>query len=290
MNRCFALVTLVGISALGLGGCVAQDKYDSLSDTASTSAGRVGELNQENQTLSGTIDVKQRRIDELESEVRGLRSANDALNSDISGIRSRQQGLLDQFGNLKLSSLDPETDAALAALAAQYPDLIEYDASRGLIRFKSDLTFDSGSDVVKPQARQSLQRLAQILANSSAMNYDLRIVGHTDNVTPTRTASKWPTNRHLGAYRAISVVNALREGGVSQARMEAASWGEFRPTVANNARGGTAQNRRVEIYVVPGTGSGIAEVGAGVAGSSAPAPAPAQPAAQPRQRELPVMK
>jgi chemotaxis protein MotB len=289
MNRRFALVTLVGISALGLGGCVAQDKYDSLSDTAATSGQRVGELNQENQTLAGTVDVKQRRIDELESEVRGLRSVNDSLNSEISGIRSTQQGLLDQFGNLKLSSLDPETDAALAALAAQYPDLIEYDASRGLIRFKSDLTFDSGSDVVKPQARQSLQRLAQILANSSAMNYDLRVVGHTDNVTPTRTASKWPTNRHLGAYRAISVANVLREGGVSQARMEAATWGEFRPAVANNPRGGTAQNRRVEIYVVPGTGSGIAEVGAGTAGASS-APAPAQPVAQPRQRELPVMK
>lgn len=288
MNRRLALVAVVGLSALGLGGCVAQDKYDALSDTASTSGQRVGELNQENATLAGTIDVKQRRIDELEAEVRGLRSANDALNNDISGIRSRQQGLLDQFGNLKLSALDPETDAALAALAAQYPDLIEYDASRGLIRFKSDLLFDSGSDVVKPQARQSLQRLAQILSGSASMNYDLRVSGHTDNVQPTRTANKWPTNRHLGAYRAISVINVLREGGVSAARMEAASWGEFRPAVANNPRGGTAQNRRVEIYVVPGTGSGIAEVAPGTATSSAPAPA--QPVAQPRQRELPVMK
>lgn len=289
MNRRIVCVSLVALAGLGLGGCVGQDKYDALSDTNATSAERVQALNQENQTLSGTIDVKQRRIDELEGEVRQLRSVNDDLNGQISGIRSKQQSLLDEFGNLRLSSLDPETDAALAALAAQYPDLIRYDASRGLLQFVSDLTFDSGSDVVKPQARQSLARLAQILAGSSGTNYDLRIVGHTDNVPPTRTASKWPTNRHLSCYRSIAVSNVLRESGMTPARMETSGWGEFRPAVANNPRGGTAQNRRVEIYIVPGTSGGIAEVQPGTAGSSAPAPAASQPAPQPR-RELPVMK
>ena len=287
MNRSLVVALILVTSALGLGGCVAQDKYDALSDTNSTSAARVEALNQENQTLSGSLDVKQRRIDELEGEVRQLRSINDDLNGQIGGIRSKQQNLADQFGNIRLSMLDPETDAALQQLAAQYPDLIRYDPSRGLLQFVSDLTFDSGSDVVKPQARQSLERLAQILRGSSASAYDLRVVGHTDNVPLARSRDRFKTNRHLSCYRAISVENVLREAGITPARVETSGWGEFRPVVSNNPRGGTKENRRVEIYIVPGTGSGIGDVGVGSPDAPA-ASAPAQPSRQ--QNQLPIMK
>jgi chemotaxis protein MotB len=180
--------------------------------------------------------------------------------------------------------LDPETDRALQALAAQYPDLIKYDAARGMLQFMADLTFDSGSDQVKPKAREGLQRLAQILAGSSASGYDVRLVGHTDSQRPSRSAGRFPTNRHLSVARSIAVEEALRAGGIPGSRMETSGWGEYRPAVANSPSGGTPANRRVEIFIVPGTGTGF--------GSSEPAlpvnasPAPSAPA--PRREEMPM--
>lgn len=287
MNRSIRVAALLSLAAMFLGGCVAQDKYDALADTNATSAARTEQLAQDSRTLQGSLDVKQRRIDELEGEVRQLRSINDDLNGQISGIRGRQQQLVDELGNIRLSLLDPETDSALQALAAQYPDLIKYDPQRGLLQFVSDLTFDSGSDVVKPQAKASLQRLAQILMGSSASNYDLRVIGHTDSQPLARSREKFRTNRHLSVYRSISVEEVLRQSGIPGSRVETGGWGEYRPLVPNTARGNTPQNRRVEIYVVPGTAALAVDVPDAGGGSFAPAPAQAQPA--PR-RELPIMK
>lgn len=287
MNRIVSACTLLiaGLS-LGLGGCVDQKKYDSLADTAATSGARLESVNQENQTLATSLDLKQRRIDELEAEVGQLRSINNDLNGQISGIRSKQQSLVDELGNIRLTFLDPETDRLLAALAAQYPDLIRYDPARGMLQFMADLTFDSGSDQVKPQARQGLQRLAQILAGSSASAYDVRLVGHTDSQRPTRSANRFPTNRHLSVARSIAVEEVLRTSGIPGSRVETSGWGEHRPVVENRASGGTPQNRRVEIFIVPGTGGmsgALPEPAFTSPSGTSTTPAPARPVARPRE-------
>ncbi len=263
MKNVSRLVPALALGIVVLGGCVDQKKYDNLSGMQQTNAARLEEANQENKTLQASVERKQVRIDELEAEVRQLRAIRDALGGEIEGVKGRQQAIQDALGNIRFSALDPETDRALTALAAQYPDLIKYVPEKGMLQFLSDLTFDSGSDVVKPTARTGLERVAQILNGPAAGAYDLRIVGHTDNqpITNPATQRRYGTNRHLSAYRAIAVEEALRGGGVSPGRMEIAGWGEFRPAVQNNARGGTGQNRRVEIYIVPNTGSS-AEPGA----------------------------
>lgn len=253
-----AFVATLSLALLGVGGCVSQDKYDALRGTNQTSAARLEQLNQENRTLQASLDLKQRRIDELEGEVGQLRHINEDLGGQIGGIRGRQQALVDELGNIRFTMLDPETDRALQALAAQYPDLIRYDASRGMIQFMSDLTFDSGSDVVKPQARESLQRLARILTGAAAANYEVRLVGHTDSQQPGRMRNRFPTNRHLSVARSIAVEEVLRSAGLNAARMETSGWGEYRPVVPNNPSGGTPANRRVEIFVVAGSASAAA--------------------------------
>lgn len=288
--KTFAPLVAVAFASLSLalGGCVDQKKYDSLADTAQTSGARVEGLSQDVRTLQQGIEVKQRRIDELEGEVRQLQAINGDLNNQIGGIRSKQQALVDEFGNIRLTMLDPETDRALQALAAQYPDLIKYDAARGMLQFMADLTFDSGSDQVKPKAREGLARLGQILTGSSASAYDIRLVGHTDSQPLGKSRAKWGTNRHLSVARSIAVEEVLRGSGLPGSRMETSGWGEYRPMVANAANGNTAQNRRVEVYIVPGTGTGIASSEPAYP-ASAPAttsaPAPSRP-----QREEPPMK
>ncbi|MCY2929959.1 MAG: hypothetical protein NTV86_10775 [Planctomycetota bacterium] len=60
-----------------------------------------------------------------------------------------------------------KTADAIEDLHQKYPGMFDFDRARGMIRFNSDITFDSGSTIVKPQAKTALTRLAGILSTSS---------------------------------------------------------------------------------------------------------------------------
>ncbi|MHC4706350.1 MAG: OmpA/MotB family protein, partial [Planctomycetota bacterium] len=65
------------------------------------------------------------------------------------------------------------------------------------------------------------------------------------------SAAKHPTNWHLSAHRAISVLKIMGANNVNSMRLSARGFGEFRPVVPNEPnKKGHAQNRRVEIYIV----------------------------------------
>ncbi len=154
------------------------------------------------------------------------------------------------MSGLDFGRVDPMTDRALASIANQYPDLIKYDASRGMLRFASDLTFDSGSASVKSNATAALDALSKVLTSSSAQAYEVVVEGHTDSQRISgQHLRSFPTNRHLSAQRAISVIDELHKMGVQDDRMLAAGWGEFKPAVPNTPSGNTPQNRRVEIFL-----------------------------------------
>lgn len=174
-----------------------------------------------------------------------------------------------QLGGIAFSQIDPMADMELRRFAESNPDLVTYDSSLGMLRFKSDLTFDSGSDVVKPGAKASLSSLASVLNSSAASKYDIRVVGHTDNqpISAPTAQRGHPTNMHLSCHRAISVRKELTAVGVAPERIEAAGRGEFDPLVPNNASGGTPANRRVEIYLVRRI-----ESGAPIGGAAAEVP------------------
>ena len=247
------ILAVVAMAGSGLGGCVSQGNYDKAENSARSLEARNQELLQNNESLETMLRGKDQRISQLESEKNALQSRVGALGAQIGTIDQSMMSLDEQLRNVRFGGLDPSTDRALRDLAARYPDLLTYDTNRGMIRLGSDLGFDSGSDVVKPQAAQALAQLAQILAASDASGYDVRVVGHTDSQQPSRSASKHPTNRHLSAHRSIAVARALESNGITGARVEIAGWGEFRPAVPNNASGGTPGNRRVEIYLVTST-------------------------------------
>jgi chemotaxis protein MotB len=260
------VLAIIAAAGTGLGGCVAQGKYDNTETSARALEARNQELLQNNEALETMLRGKDQRIAQLESEKNALEGRVGALGSQLGTIEGSMSDLDRRLGDVRLGGLDPSTDRALRELAGRYPDLLSYDANRGMIRLGSDLGFDSGSDVVKPQAATALAQLAGILTGSDAGNYDVRVVGHTDSQQPSRSANRHPTNRHLSVHRSIAVTRVLESNGVRGARVEVAGWGEFRPAVPNSASGGTPGNRRVEIYLVPSS--------APVIDSGAPVPAP----------------
>jgi len=152
------------------------------------------------------------------------------------------------------SLLPVELSTALEDFAKQNPDLIEYDSERGLVKFKSDLLFEKGSDKVTAAAGNAIQALCGILNTDAAKDFHIVVAGHTDDIPIRRaeTLMQHPTNWYLSSHRAISVLNSLQSCGVVGERMSTRGFGEYRP-IAQNApnKGGNPKNRRVEIYIVP---------------------------------------
>jgi chemotaxis protein MotB len=242
-------------AGLGLGGCAAQQSLDQANDTIRSLKERNEELARQNQELQNENGLLQKQRTANEAALGDLNKLNDTLKKQLSDAGVDIDGLMKRLQGLSLTPIDPETDRALTALASQYPDIIKYDSSKGMLRFASDLTFASGQDTVTESARQSLSALAKILTSGVATTYDLMIMGHTDaQPISSGTATRHPTNVHLSAHRAIAVRKELATMGVSPDKMMVAGWGEFRPAVPNSGpKGNTPQNRRVEIFLTRST-------------------------------------
>jgi chemotaxis protein MotB len=135
---------------------------------------------------------------------------------------------------------------------AEKEDMVTYDAEKGLVKFKSDLLFKSGSDAVLPAAAAAVKSLCTILNAKEAADFDIIIAGHTDDQPIRFAKANHPTNWHLSVHRAISVLNIMSASSVAPRRLSVRGFGEMRPVVPNDpGNKGNPQNRRVEIYIVP---------------------------------------
>ena len=258
------LITLAGLSV----GCVSQEQYDNVTEANRTLEDRNQQLVSDLEEARGlNAQIEQDRA-RAERALADLRANNAELISQRDSSQSALRDFERRLGEVAFGPLDPATDRALAELDREAGDLIEYDAAEGRLRFASDLTFGSGSDQLSQTAKDGLKRLAEVLGSREGLQYEIIVAGHTDSVPISNpgTRQRHPTNVHLSAHRAISVRSELVQLGVPANKVGIMGWGEHRPAVANNASGGTAQNRRVEIYLTRAT---------------AQAPAPSSSAAEP---------
>ncbi len=259
---------ILAVVAMVAVGCVAQREADDLKTLYRNSQEQVVDL--------------QERLAEAQARISALMgdagSETDALASAIAE-RDRLRLALDEAEERLRSAgavaLPPELDDALSRLADANPQLMSYDAARGMVKLRSDLTFGLGSADVSAGASSTLTQLAGIFNSAAASSYEVRVVGHTDNVPIKNvgTRAKHPTNWHLSVHRAISVMQVLGKAGVPSSRMSVAGYGEFQPIVAN-ATGGAEANRRVELYLVATSSAGPAPEAA--MDTSTPEAAPAE--------------
>jgi chemotaxis protein MotB len=130
--------------------------------------------------------------------------------------------------------------------------MVTYDSERGIVKFKSDLLFKSGSAEVLPAAGEAIRNLCAIMNSEQGKQFDIIIAGHTDDQPIRYSHGQHPTNWHLSANRSIAVLDIMESGGVVSERMSVRGFGEYRPIVPNEPdKKGNAKNRRVEIYIVP---------------------------------------
>jgi chemotaxis protein MotB len=112
------------------------------------------------------------------------------------------------------------------------------------------ILFDSGKAEIKPEGKEILDRVVDILAVTT--DKAILVEGHTDNVPIAGNLSKkYPSNWELSAARAISIVRHLEKQGIDPEILSAVAFGEHRPVAGNDTPEGRAKNRRITIILQP---------------------------------------
>ena len=236
-------------------GCVSQQKYKDLKIQNAALNRRRAELESELQTAKLQLQQLERQlatakeksgigVDALQTEIAALK---EHIKKKDDLIASMQQQLL--LGGAPL----PVEVSTMLEDFAKSQEMVTYDAQRGIVKFKSDLLFEKGSDTVAPAAGAAIKSLCAILNSKEAEKFDVIIAGHTDDIPILKpdTRVKHPTNWHLSVHRAISVLDIMAQNNIANTRMSVRGFSEFRPTAPNEPNNkGNPQNRRVEIYIV----------------------------------------
>jgi chemotaxis protein MotB len=201
------------------------------------------------------------QVEVLNQQIAALRRQLTALESALDASEKK-----DKEAQTRIADLGQRLNVALAQRVQElsryrsdfFGRLREILGNRPDIRivgdrfvFQSEVFFDSGSAVVRPEGRVELDKLASALLEldksiPSEIAWVLRIDGHTD-VRPITTSLQYKSNWELSSARAISVVQYLISKGVSPQRLVAAGFGEFQPLDPDRTEDAFRRNRRIEL-------------------------------------------
>jgi chemotaxis protein MotB len=236
-------------------GCVSPQKYNDLKLRNDAQQKQIAELESQLRAATLQLDQMKRQLEATGGrssiEMTALQEKVDALEKELEKKKALIETMQKQL--LGATQLPAELTSMLEEWA-KGSDLVSFDAERGIVKFKSDLLFEKGSDEVAPSAAEAVKALCKILNTSQAKEFDIIIAGHTDDlpILKPETKAKHATNWYLSAHRAIAVLDVMTADGIEPERASVRGFGEFRPIVPNElGKKGNPQNRRVEIYIVP---------------------------------------
>lgn len=112
-----------------------------------------------------------------------------------------------------------------------------------ILNMPSNITFDTDQSAIKPEFYDTLNSVAIVLREFNRTLID--VTGHTDSTgSPAH-------NQRLSEARAGSVADYLVAQGNNPQRFQVTGMGQNDPIATNASSEGRAQNRRVEIKIVP---------------------------------------
>jgi outer membrane protein OmpA-like peptidoglycan-associated protein len=126
--------------------------------------------------------------------------------------------------------------------------VVERQGDELLLSMPAGITFPINSYQIQPQFFGTLNQVAQTLAAYPQTLID--VYGHTD------PSGGDQINIPLSQNRAQSVATYLSQQGVNRTRIATQGFGSSQPIADNGTEAGRAQNRRVEIRIVPATNAG----------------------------------
>ncbi len=117
------------------------------------------------------------------------------------------------------------------------------DGNNITLNMPSGITFDFDKSNLKPEFYPVLENVARTLQEYNQTIVE--VAGHTDSVGSDAY------NQKLSEQRANAVSGFLTSRGLNRDRFIVVGAGETRPVASNDTEAGRAQNRRVEITLVP---------------------------------------
>jgi len=119
------------------------------------------------------------------------------------------------------------------------------DGDNIILNMPGNITFDTNQSNVKESFKPVLDSVAEVLKEYKSTM--IQVGGHTDSTGGDQY------NLMLSQNRAQSVANVLIGFGVQPVRTDVVGFGETSPIASNSTESGRAQNRRVELILVPYT-------------------------------------
>jgi chemotaxis protein MotB len=275
--------TILSISSLsllvmlaGTAGCVSKKDYQALEadlaktrDELSKSQGEAKDLGVALEESRRSIDLLNTRIAEMENALQIAQEALAQAEVRASEAETQLAEVLKDRSNLKasveemsqaLAELKRQRAQAEARLAvyrsvlAKFKEMIDNGKlkvkvvdGRMVLQLQTDILFPSGSAKLSKIGEATVQEVGKLLSEIPDRRF--QVEGHTDNI-PINTKT-YPSNWELASARAINVTTAMVAAGMPATRLSAAAYADTRPTHKNDTEEGRAQNRRIEIVLVP---------------------------------------
>jgi chemotaxis protein MotB len=244
-----------------------RDRLKASTAGADASAGLAAQSQSKITALTGALDSEKgvsaralAQIEVLNQQIAALRNQLGAIEQALDVSEKK-----DRDAQTRIAELGARLNVALAQRVQElsryrsdfFGRLREILGNRPDIKvvgdrfvFPSEVFFDSGQAVLRPDGKIELDKLANALLDldrqiPSEIPWVLRVDGHTD-IRPI-ASSQFPSNWALSAARAISVVQYLTTRGVSPQRLVAAGFGEFQPLDPDHSEDAYRRNRRLEL-------------------------------------------
>ena len=148
-----------------------------------------------------------------------------------------------------LTRVQKQLEKMLSNQIAEHTVSIQMGKDGLVISLREAGFFKSGSAIPQPETLPVLREVANALGKTP---YDLRIEGHTDTV-PIHN-QEFDSNWELSSARATRIARIfLATRGIPPQRISASGYAEFHPVASNDTAAGRAENRRVDLVVMPRT-------------------------------------
>ena len=182
---------------------------------------------------------------------KSLAAAKEELDATLAELASNKK-LVDEL-RAKQAQAQKRVDT-LKNMLEKFKSLIEAGKLKVIVRkgkmvieMPSAILFKSGKADLSKDGETTLAAVAGVLAYIP--DREFQVAGHTDNAPKKKM--KFKDNWELSAARAVTVVRFLLDNEVPGASLSASGYSEFQPVADNETEEGMAQNRRIEITLMP---------------------------------------
>ena len=220
MTRNFPLLAISAASLLALTACATPERSANNNDFKKTTTGAA---------IGVGLGV-----------IAGLISGDDSKERKQNAIKG---ALIGGAGGAVVGNVLDKQAAELQKSLGNDRVTITNTGDRLIVSLPQDITFASDSATLSSGIQSDLNAVATNL--QSYPNSTVQVIGHTDST------GEAGYNQNLSVQRANSVVNVLAGAGVSFTRLQGIGRGEDQPVASNLTEEGKAQNRRVEIVILP---------------------------------------